>query len=59
MKKLLVATKNPGKLSEIKSFLLNLSISIVSLSDIGIADDVEETGKTYKENSQKKSAVLC
>lgn len=55
MKKLLIATTNKGKLQELKHFLSDLPIALVSLLDIGITDDVEETGKTYKENSQKKA----
>ncbi len=55
MKKLLIATTNKGKLQEIKSFLKDLPIEILSLSDVDISDDVKETGKTYKENSQKKA----
>jgi len=55
MKKLLIATTNPGKLREYKDFLGDLPVQLVSLSDIGIIDDIEETGKTYKENSQKKA----
>ncbi len=53
--KLLIATKNPGKLEEISNFLKDLNLNIVSLSEIGIKKDVEETEKTYKENSQKKA----
>lgn len=53
--KLLIATTNPGKLKEISNFLSNLPLQIVSLYDIGIKDDVEETGKTYRENSQAKA----
>jgi len=55
MKKLLVATTNKGKLKEISNFLKDLPLETVSLNDIGIKDDVEETGKTYKENSQFKA----
>ncbi|OGH16878.1 MAG: hypothetical protein A3C97_02300 [Candidatus Levybacteria bacterium RIFCSPHIGHO2_02_FULL_37_11] len=55
MKKLLIATKNQGKLKEISDFLSDLPLQTVSLSDIGIEDDFEETGKTYKENSQNKA----
>lgn len=55
MKKLLVATKNPGKLKEISEFLSDLSLDIVSLEDVGIRDDIEETGKSYRENSQLKA----
>lgn len=55
MKKLLIATKNQGKLKEISSFLSGLCAKTVSLKDVGIEDDFEETGKTYKENSQQKA----
>lgn len=54
-KKLLIATTNVGKLNELKSFLSDLAVELVSLKDMGITDDVEETGKTYKENSEKKA----
>jgi len=59
MQKLLVATKNPGKLKEISNFLSDLSLGIVSLEDIGVKDDIEETGKSYKENSQLKALFFA
>lgn len=55
MKKLLIATTNIGKLKEISGFLSDLPLKIVSLSDVGITDDIEETGKSYIENSQLKA----
>lgn len=55
MKKLLIATGNPGKLVEIAKFLSDLSVKLVSLSDIGFKDDFKERWKTYRENSQKKA----
>lgn len=55
MRKLLIATTNLGKLKEITNFLSDLPLEIISLKDIGIKDDVKETGKTYKENSQAKA----
>jgi len=55
MQKLLIATTNPGKLREYKEFLSDLPVQLVSLKDIGITDDLKETGKTYRENSQKKA----
>ncbi|HKC15058.1 MAG TPA: non-canonical purine NTP pyrophosphatase [Patescibacteria group bacterium] len=55
MKKLLVATKNPGKIVELSNFLKDLKFQILSLKDIGITEDVVENGKTYEENSQKKA----
>src|SRR2546430_2498785 len=59
MKKLLVATTNPGKLVELSSFLVDLPITLVSLKDVGITDDVEETGKTYKENAELKATFYA
>lgn len=55
MNRLLIATTNPGKLREYKDFLSDLPLKLVSLLDVGISDDIEETGKTYKENSQMKA----
>ncbi len=53
--KLLIATTNPGKLAEISGFLSDLPLQLVSLRDVGITDDVEETGETYQENAKKKA----
>lgn len=55
MKKLLVATRNQGKIKEISKFLSGLKLDLVSLNDLGIDDDFEEKGRTYKENSQNKA----
>ena len=55
LKKLLIATTNKGKLKEISSFLSDLPIELLSLNDVGIMEDVEETGKTYEENSKMKA----
>ena len=55
MKKLLIATTNPGKLAEISKFLSDLPLELVSLKNMGITDDVEEDGITYEENAKKKA----
>lgn len=55
MKKLLIATKNPGKLKEISKFLSDLELEIISLKDINLKGDVEENEETYLGNSQKKA----
>ncbi|MBI3984827.1 MAG: hypothetical protein HY344_02680 [Candidatus Levybacteria bacterium] len=59
MKKLLIATKNPAKVNEFKDFLKDLSFKFVSLKDLGIDKDIEEDGKTYIENSQKKALFFA
>lgn len=55
MKKLLIATHNPAKLNELSELFADLPVELVSLSDIGISEDIEESGKTYEENSQQKA----
>jgi XTP/dITP diphosphohydrolase len=55
MKKLLVATTNKGKLHELSLFLKDLPLDLVSLHDVGITDEPEETGKDYTQNSQLKA----
>jgi len=55
MQRLLVATTNKGKIKELGEFLKDLPVKLVSLKDVHITTDIEETGKTYKENSQKKA----
>jgi XTP/dITP diphosphohydrolase len=57
--KLLIATKNQGKIGEFKEFLKDLPFEIVSLKDLNITEDIEENGKTYKENSQKKALFFA
>lgn len=55
MQKLLIATHNRGKLAELSKFLSDLPLEILSLDDVGIDEEIEESGKTYEENSQKKA----
>lgn len=58
-RKLLIATRNPGKLFELSSFLSDFPLEIVSLSDLSVTENIEETGKTYKENSEKKALFFA
>jgi len=55
MQKLLIATHNPAKLNELKELLSDLPLELVSLADVGIQEEVEEEGTTYKENSETKA----
>lgn len=59
MNKLLIATTNPGKLTEIKRFLEDIPIELVGLKDVGIAETVEETGRTFEENAILKAKYYC
>ncbi len=53
--KLLIATANPGKLAEIREFLSDLPIELLSLQDIECTDVIKETGKTFEENAILKA----
>ena len=53
-KKILVATTNPGKLSEI-SEMLDFGIDWKSLADFPNIKEVEEDGQTFAENARKKA----
>ena len=55
MQTLLIATTNQHKFTEFTALLDNLPFKLVSLSDVGISDDVEETGETFKANAQLKA----
>lgn len=55
MRKLLIATKNAGKFSEIKNILNDLSFECVSLVEIGVNDDYEETADNFKDNAVGKA----
>lgn len=53
--KLLIATFNKGKLEDYKQICKNLPLEVVSLEDIGIKEDFDETYRTFEENSMGKA----
>ena len=55
MKKILVATNNKWKFDEILDVIWDLPFDFLSLNDLKIEEDVEETWKTYEENAQLKA----
>lgn len=56
--KLIAATNNDGKVKEIKSILGKLGFDVVSQKEAGIDIEVEETGKTFKENALLKAIAV-
>lgn len=58
MKKFIVATKNSGKLNEIKEILKDTEYDVVSMIDIGYNDEIEENGATFEENAMIKANAL-
>ncbi|MFY9462075.1 MAG: non-canonical purine NTP pyrophosphatase [Candidatus Sungiibacteriota bacterium] len=55
MKKLLIATKNPGKIQEYRALLKGEPFEIVTLSDVKITVPIDEDGDTMEENAVKKA----
>lgn len=53
--KIIAATNNNGKIKEIKAILGELGFEVVSQKEVGINIEVEETGKTFKENALLKA----
>jgi len=53
--KLVIATHNQGKLAEYRGLLADWPFELVSLSDLGIEVDVEETGDTFESNARLKA----
>lgn len=58
MRKIVVASNNKHKIEEIKSILKDLNIEVLSLNDVGITIEVEETGSTFMENACIKAREI-
>ena len=60
--RIIVATKNQGKVREIKKIFKDINIDIITQEEAGIAIDVEETGDTFEKNAMIKAkavSLLC
>jgi XTP/dITP diphosphohydrolase len=57
--KLLVATRNQGKLREIRRLLGPHGLEVVGLSDLPAAPDVDESGETFLENARLKAWTIA
>lgn len=60
MKKLLIATNNPGKILEYKEIFKDLPLKLATLKNLHLENfKVEEDGKTFEENAVKKAEIYC
>ncbi|MFQ6091996.1 MAG: XTP/dITP diphosphatase [bacterium] len=57
--KLVVATRNRGKIREIKSILHDLGLQILSCLDFPELPQVVEDGESFRENAIKKAETVC
>ena len=56
---LILSTRNPDKLREIRQGLAGLPLTLRSASEIAGVSDVEEDGASYLENATKKALILA
>jgi XTP/dITP diphosphohydrolase len=56
---LVVATRNPGKLTEFGRLLRDHPWRLLSLDDAGFVGDVDEPGPGYEDNARAKAAEVC
>lgn len=59
MKKILIATKNKGKIREFEQLLASLGFKVKSLLDLDETIDVVEDGETFQENAAKKAETIA
>jgi XTP/dITP diphosphohydrolase len=57
--RLVIATNNPGKVSEFRDLLNGCGWQIVSPAEVGVSIDVEESGSTYAENARIKAEAFA
>ncbi len=55
--KIAVATGNKGKLKEIKDIFTG--VELVSLGELGFTGEIEETGKSFRENAMIKAGTIA
>ncbi|MBI2931427.1 MAG: XTP/dITP diphosphatase [Planctomycetes bacterium] len=58
-REIVIASRNKGKIVEIRQILADLPVKLTSLHDYATAPDVVEDGATYAENARKKAVVIA
>ena len=56
--KLVLASKNAHKLTEMRDILSQLGVDVVLEAEAGVDVDVEETGSTFEENARLKARAV-
>ena len=58
IKRIIFATSNKGKVREIGQMTGDKAVEVLTLSDIGFTDEVDETGTTFEENAYIKAKAV-
>lgn len=56
--RIIIATKNKGKLKEMEQLLAGFPCSVISMTDAGITGDIAESGSTFEENAMTKAMSI-
>lgn len=57
--KFVLASRNPGKLKEMRQILAQFGMEVLTPAELGIDAEVEETGATFAENARLKAEAIC
>ncbi|MGB5289493.1 MAG: non-canonical purine NTP pyrophosphatase, partial [Ignavibacteriaceae bacterium] len=57
-KQIIFASKNEGKVKEVRHILNGINAEIISLNDVGYTDEIHETGHTFEENAKIKAKAI-
>lgn len=58
-RKLLIATRNQGKLREYRQLLADIPVEVIDLDGLGIVEEIAETGSTFAENAVQKALAYA
>ncbi|MGQ9632188.1 MAG: XTP/dITP diphosphatase [bacterium] len=58
MNRIVLATRNPGKLRELRELLGDLNVELLSLEDFPDVPDISEDSDDYAENALKKAKIV-
>lgn len=57
LEKIVVASGNAGKIAEIKAIFTD--VEILTMQELGFNEEIEETGKSFRENAKIKAQTVC
>ena len=58
MKEIIFASKNEGKVKEVRHILNGINAKIISLNDVGFKDEIPETADTFEGNAKIKAEAI-
>jgi XTP/dITP diphosphohydrolase len=57
-KKIIFASKNEGKVREVRHILNGVNADILSLNDVGFTDEIHESADTFEGNAKIKAEII-